>query len=229
MNRKSKKLFKIILISTLILFIQFNFLNAEELFIPNGQNITTSNSWVINLADFNGDGKLDAYFEGNIWLNEGKGNFAKTNRNFGSGIFVNFADLNGDGLIDGVSEDKLYLDDGSHNYSISSPLTCDIKMHSAVLVDLDDDTDIDIISCSTTEDRILLNNGKGHFTNTGKKLGGWAQAKYVFGDINGDGFIDIYVAIPHTPPPAMVHSPNKIWLSDGKKALLREIMIFQKR
>ncbi len=60
MDRKSKKLFKVILTSFLIPFIQFNSLIAEELFIPNGQKIATSNRWVVNLADFNGDGKTDA-------------------------------------------------------------------------------------------------------------------------------------------------------------------------
>ena len=59
-----------------------------------------------------------------------------------------------------------------------------------------------------------MNDGKANFTNTGKSLGGWGQATYAVDDINGDGFTDIYVSIPHIPPMGG-HTPNLIWLGDG--------------
>ncbi|NPD46639.1 MULTISPECIES: FG-GAP-like repeat-containing protein [unclassified Lentimicrobium] len=221
MNKKhdilTAKFFKVITIGLVIIALQVNIVKAQVSLITNGQNIQTTNSWDIKLVDINGDGHLDAYLGGKTWLNNGNGKISETDLSFGSGIFASFGDLNGDGFIDVVSQDSIYLNDGDNHYEFKIKLSSDILMYSSVLVDVDKDGDMDIISCSQTTDRILINDGKGNFTNTGKSLGGWGQASYTFGDINSDGFTDIYVAIPHTPPPAMKHSANKIWLGSAEK------------
>jgi hypothetical protein len=204
-----------LLLTAIILFL-FIDAHAQVSFITNGQNITSSSAWDVRLVDLNGDSFQDVYFENKVWLNNGEGNFIKTSLSFGSGPYTSFADLNGDGFVDVVNSDSVYLNDGTNHYSFNSRLSSDIIMLSAAISDIDNDGDNDIISCSQTTDRILINDGKGNFTNTMKSLGGWGQANYTFGDINGDGFTDIYVAIPHTPPPSMVHAENKIWYGDGK-------------
>ena len=215
--RSTAKFFKVITIALVILTLQVNTIKAQVSLITNGQSIQATNSWDIKLVDINGDGNLDAYFASKTWLNNGNGNLSETNLSFGSGIFVSFGDLNGDGFVDAVSKDSIYLNDGDNHYEFKIKLSSDILMYSSVLADVDNDGDIDIISCSTTTDRILFNDGKANFTNSGKSLGGWGQASYTFGDINSDDFTDIYVAIPHTPPPAMKHSANKIWFGSAEK------------
>jgi tetratricopeptide (TPR) repeat protein len=185
--------------------------HCQVSFITNGQSLQATNSWDIKLVDINGDGNLDAYFGSKIWLNNGNGNLSETDLSFGSGFFASFGDLNGDGFVDVVCQDTIFINDGDNHYESIIKISSDISMYSSVLADVDNDGDIDIISCSTTTDRILFNDGNADFTDSGKSLGGWAQASYTFGDINKDGFTDIYVAIPHTPPPAMKHSANKIW------------------
>ncbi len=221
MNKKhyksTAKIFKIITIGLVILALQVNTVKAQLSLITNGQRIQTTNSWDIKLVDINGDGNLDAYFGGKTWLNNGNGKIDEIDLSLGSGIFAGFGDLNGDGFVDVVCQDSIYLNDGDNHYEFEIMLSSDIAMYSSVLADVDNDGDNDIISCSQTTDRILINDGKGNFTNTGKSLGGWGQASYAFGDINSDGFTDIYVAIPHTPPPAMKHSANKIWFGSAEK------------
>lgn len=216
-NRSTAIFFKLITIGLVILALQVNTVKAQVSLITNGQSIQTTNSWDIKLVDINGDGNLDAYFGSKTWLNNGNGKIYETDLSFGSGIFASFGDLNGDGFVDVVSQDSIYLNDGDNHYEFKIKLSSDILMYSSVLADVDNDGDIDIISCSQTTDRILINDGKGNFTNTGKSLGGWGQASYTFGDINSDGFTDIYVAIPHTPPPTMKHSANKIWFGSAEK------------
>jgi len=221
MNKKHyssiAKFFKVIAIGLVTVALQVNSVKAQASFITNGQSIKATNSWDIKLVDINGDGHLDAYFGSKIWLNNGNGNISETNLSFGSGIFASFGDLNGNGFVDVICQDSIYLNDGDNHYEFKIKLSSDIAMYSSVLADVDNDGDIDIISCSTTSDRILFNDGKANFTNSGKSLGGWAQASYAFGDINSDGFTDIYVAIPHTPPPTMKHSANKIWFGSAEK------------
>lgn len=215
--RSSANFFKVITIGLVILALQVNTVKAQLSLITNGQSIQATNSWDIKLVDINGDGNLDAYFGSKTWLNNGNGTISETDLSFGSGIFASFGDLNGDGFVDVVCQDSIYLNDGNNHYEFKIKLSSDILMYSSVLADVDNDGDIDIISCSTTKDRILYNDGKANFTNSGKSLGGWAQASYTFGDINSDGFTDIYVAIPHTPPPTMKHTANKIWLGSAEK------------
>jgi len=199
----------------IVAILSFKLLSAQVSFVSNGQNLTSDNSWDVRLVDIDGDGDLDAYFGNKVWLNDGHGQFTKTDTSFGSGTYTSFAELNGDGYIDVVCNDSIFLNEGTSHFSFSKMLVSDIVMNCSVLTDTDNDGDFDIISCSATTDRILMNDGKGNFTNTGKSLGGWSQACYAFGDINGDGFTDIYVAIPHIPPMGG-HAPNLIWFGDGK-------------
>lgn len=222
MNKKRNKVSATLFICLLMLVLQFNELKAQVSFIANGQNITSSKSWDIHLVDLNGDSIPDAVFESKVWLNNGKGNFTKSEIYLGTGLYPNFADLNGDGFVDIVNRDSIFLNDGKFHFYFSKKLATDISMYKSVLADINNDGYIDIISCSQTSDRILLNDGKGNFINTGKSLAGWAQATYAFGDINGDGFTDIYVAIPHTLPNGG-HTPNLIWLGDGKGNFIQKV------
>jgi len=186
-------------------------------FADNGQQLGTGDSWYVQLVDINDDGKLDAYFDGAIWLNDGQGHFSRTEQSFGP---VNrpayFADLNGDGFVDVVCDNVVYLNDGKFGFSKKKSVPTDIPTLSAHLADLNGDGTIDLIVAGQYEDRILLNDGKGNFRDTHTSLGGWSQCTYAVGDINGDRITDIYVAIPHTPPPKMVPAKDKIWLGDGK-------------
>lgn len=186
-------------------------------FTDNGQQLGTGESWYIQLVDSNGDGHLDAYFEGTIWLNNGQGHFSKSEQSFGPASRpAYFADVNGDGFIDTVCDNIVYLNDGKFVFSKKKSVPTDIPMLAAHIADLNNDGAVDLIVAGQYEDRILLNDGKGNFRDPRMSLGGWSQCTYAVGDINGDHISDIYVAIPHTPPPKMVPSKDKIWFGDGR-------------
>jgi FG-GAP-like repeat len=186
-------------------------------FTDNGQKLGTGDSWYVQLVDINGDGRLEAYFEGAIWLNDGQGHFTKTGQSFGpSNRPAYFADLNGDGFVDVVCDNVVFLNDGKSGFGNKRPLPTDVAMFAAHLADVNGDGSVDLIVAGPKEDRLLLNDGKGNFRDTGTSLGGWSQCTYAVGDLNGDHIPDIYVAIPHTPPPEMAPAQDKLWLGDGR-------------
>lgn len=190
-------------------------------FKDNGQKLGDGSSWNIQLVDLNGDGRLDAYFDRATWLNDGSGQFTKSDLSFCSQsartwMPAYFADVNGDGYVDALCDDTVYLNDGKFHFEQRGVVPTDIPMISAQLADLNQDGRVDMIVAGQYEDRILLNDGKGNFIDTKKGLGGWGQATYAIGDINGDGIPDVYVGIPHTPPPNMVSAHDRLWLGDGK-------------
>jgi hypothetical protein len=191
---------------------------AEISFADTGQRLGNSNkSWDVKLVDIDGNGVLDAYFEGTIWANNGQGSFTKGTLSFGpDNQQAYFADFNGDGFVDVLCNKLIHLNDRHYRFAQTKAVPCDIEMIGVFLADLNNDGAIDIIASAQSEDRILLNDGKGKFRNTRRSLRGWAECRYAIGDINGDGITDIYVAIPHGLPPNAVHTPNLIWLGDGK-------------
>jgi hypothetical protein len=202
------------LILSLIALIFTNMMHGQVSFISNGQNLKSDNSWYIHLSDMDKDGDLDAYFENALWLNNGKGEFNNTGKRLTKSYFPNFADVNNDGLDDLIEKDSIFINDGDFSFKFHKIVDCDIKLVAAHLFDINNDKFKDMVVCSGNSDRILINNGKGEFINTGDSLGGWGQCSYAFGDINSDGFIDIYVGIPHNPPPVFGTGINKIWFGD---------------
>lgn len=193
-----------------------NLIQAQVSFIDNGQNLKSDNSWYLFLSDMDKDGDFDAYFENTLWVNNGKGEFKNTEKRLTKSYFPNFADVNNDGLDDLIENDSIFINNGDFSFKFYCKVDCDIKMAGAYFFDINNDNLNDMIVISRNSDRILLNNGEGGFINTGDSLGGWGQCSYAFGDINRDGFIDIYVGIPHNPPPVFGAGINKIWFGSKK-------------
>ncbi|MFH0735090.1 MAG: FG-GAP-like repeat-containing protein, partial [bacterium] len=206
---------KIKFITTLTyVFVFYSIGFSQALFTDSGQKLGEFSCWSVSLQDLDGDNDLDACIDGHFWINNGNGVFSKNGKFIGSNITV-FDDLNGDNFIDAICDSNIFINDRNWNF-VKQNQTFGKNVMGAYLLDLDNDNDLDAISYTENSDLIWYNDGLGHFTNSCKHLGGWSQCKYEASDVNGDGFIDIVVAIPHTPYPEMNSNINdKIWLGDG--------------
>ncbi len=76
------------------------------------------------------------------------------------------------------------------------------------LVDVDGDKALDAVISNFGESQVLLNDGKGHFTESWR---GYSEHGLVVGDIDGDGDVDLLFA-----PGA--GRRNQIYLNDGRGA-----------
>lgn len=196
---------------------------SQPLFIDTGQKLGETSSWSVSLQDLNGDGIPDACIDGQFWINDGKGVFTKSDVYLGTKATV-FGDLDGDGFIDAVCGGNIFMNDGKWNFKKQDQTFGDSVL-VVRLLDLDGDGYLDAIACTQNSDRIWYNDGNGHFTNSGKSFGGWAQCKYEMGDVNGDHIKDVVVAIPHTPPPETNDLvDDKIWLGDGKGGFTEKVL-----
>lgn len=141
------------------------------------------------LLDVDDDDDLDILLSNmSVWKNDGKGVFTEyspgeadtfdqaSRRNFGVG------DIDGDGDPDGMlfnldrSSLIPVLNDGSGNYTVSED-RYDFDMKSGALtsceiVDLDMDEDLDLLVTQFKgQNRIMINDGSGGFTDAGLSLG----------------------------------------------------------
>ena len=197
---------------------------SQTLFIDSGQKLGESSSWSVSLQDLDGDNDLDACIDGQFWVNDGKANFTKSEKVIGSGSAVVFGDLNADGFIDAVCDSSIFINDGNWNF-IKQKESFGKDVSGAWLLDLDNDNDLDAVAYTESSDQIWFNNGSGNFTNSGNSFGGWGQCKYETCDINADGYIDVIVAYPHTPPPSMNDNVNdKIWIGDGNGNFTEKVL-----
>ncbi len=173
----------------------------------------------VRLTDFNGDGKLDAIFVAEddqtpeLYLGNGDGTFRDLSdelpaKSEGNGLAV--GDVNGDGFPDIVvgnsgakGQNFLWInnkerpgsftDQTAENLPGINDATQDIK-----LADLDGDGDLDmVVGNEIPPNRLLINNGKGIFTEKSDQLELLVPLhtrESVLFDADGDGDLDILLA-----------------------------------
>lgn len=165
-------------------------------FTDSGQRIENVNSFAVALGDISGDGVADAVVGPLIYANDGNGRFNQGS--YGDlttlGTFrwqLRLADLNGDGALDVFGA-------GCCGGTRVLPDNSQQILYSA--------------------NEVLLNNGSGRFGRSEQLLGQSGSNAAALGDVNGDGFIDAFVANGQsTFADGSVRSkvPNTIWLNDG--------------
>jgi hypothetical protein len=184
--------------------------NVTGLFLSDGDS-----SFDVEIADVDGDTDLDILVANDgpnrLYINDGTYNFpdetanrlpAGTNTSTGA----EFGDIDNDGDLDifianFTAQNKLYINDGTGVFTdvTSTRLPIDTaKSIDAILGDVDNDGDLDILVVNNLQqNRLLINDGTGKFTDgTATRLPAetCADCDASFGDVDGDGDIDLAVA-----------------------------------
>jgi len=191
-------------------------------FTDTEQNLGGTESLGVALGDLDGDGSLDAFITNwqqmdHVLLNDGSGVFADTDQSLpANNYYAALGDLDGDGALDvfvanaSGEGNKVYLNDGTGNLNDTGQRLGRARCHSVSLGDLDGDGALDAFAANGGEgdapDTVWLNDGAGHFGDSGLRLGNAASEGMAMGDIDGDGDLDAIVA--------NVFGPNKLWVNE---------------
>ena len=170
---------------------------------------TELQSTSITLGDVDGDLDLDVVIASSdpanrVLLNNGLGQFT-TATYFGGGLDGSIAlgDLDADGDLDAwqanqqaTAAERVYLNDGFGSFAVSIPVLEFSSQHDVALGDYDFDGDLDAIVIDlSSQNRVLLNDGSGNFTDSGHSLGAavGSNQRITCGDVDGDGDLDAVV------------------------------------
>jgi len=216
---------------------------AQVSFVANGQQLNNFVGRGVALADFNGDGALDAFTvneagpnsQYRVYFGDGRGQFTdsgqKLERPMTMAKPVVF-DIDGDGDKDVVTGRIVWLNDGHGRFSPDASRfvdTDEADFWQGRMADLNGDGLIDVFAVTMmkglTKGRVYLNDNKGHFQYAGQPLGqGGLLAAVELGDVNGDGFIDAVVSGWRNA--AADPCPNRVLLNDGKGRFTETGQIF---
>lgn len=173
----------------------------------------TINCNTVLAEDFNGDSLVDVLLghtgQNRLFLNDGTGVFQPdstgiwpTNTDFTQDLKI--GDFDGDGdwdIVEGIENggNNLYINQGTHFEEQTAqrlPILPLMETRKVAVADVDSDGDIDLFFCNVgwtagidPQDRLLLNNGKGFFTDATSQRFPYSQVitlDALFLDLNGD-------------------------------------------
>jgi len=207
--------------------IYFN--DGDGTFTPSGQNLNSASSHALAMGDVDEDGDIDAFI-GNIAghynapvLNDGSGVFAYGASNpLPTAREVALGDVNGDGHLDVFLAhadsnpdrwaDRVLFGAGDGTFIDSGQLLSMRYTTDVVLADADGDGDLDAFTAnadlfgSDPTNTLWLNDGTGHFTDSGQWIGADESHHVAAGDLDLDGDLDIIISS---------ELADEIFLNDG--------------
>ncbi len=189
-----------------------HFTQSSQVIGPPGSHLT--------LADLNNDGYLDIFVtistpgadsRGEVWWNDGAGNFSDSGQRVGvtghDASSVVLGDLNGDGLLDAIVGDEpipapvggntpaeVWLQNANHVF-YDSGIAFDSS--NITLADVNGDGNLDAIVLGSSSvpvpspPQVFLNDGQGHFTQGETIVDCVGAESVVMGDFDGNGSTDL--------------------------------------
>jgi hypothetical protein len=155
-----------------------------------------------------------------------------TNQVLLNGAGVALGDVDGDGWCDVylcnlTGANALYRNLGGWKFTeIARPagVACEgLTASGAALVDLDGDSDLDLVVNTVGHGtRVFSNDGRARFTELAVLNGNKAGMSLALGDLDDDGFLDLYVANYRTM--ALMDMPNTMFnfaVRDGRRVISR--------
>jgi hypothetical protein len=223
----------------------------------SGQRLGNWRSNTVKLADLDGDGDLDAFVastaENLVWVNDGTGHFTDSGQRLGephpgglgpNSEDVGLADLDGDGDIDafvansgvspGENPNTVWLNDGSGRFVSNGQRMGNEYSFGVALTDYDYDGDVDAFVANSSvcgaANELWLNDGSGHFVDSGQRLGLNNSMSVAAGDFDCDGDTDVVVGNVSVakvegytcPADCPIQRGNRVWLNDGHGVFVEE-------
>jgi len=207
-------------------------LAQQTCFIDSGQALGNSDSWGVELGDFDSDGDLDAFVANagqpnSVWVNQGgaqlgqPGDFLDSGQALGNGSSTDIAvgDLDGDGDLDGYVTNinqptGVWLNQGGGQFFANSqPIS--YSSWGLDLGDLDGDNipDAFVVNIGGQPNTVTINLGGAQFVDSNQFLGSSDSRAVSLGDLDSDGDLDAFGAnVDGLPQPFLA---NLVWLNQG--------------